>query len=83
MRAAVGEWLVVEGGHLDDHRRKGQIMEVRGPDGAPPYLVHWLEDGHTSLIFPGPDTHAEHKLPHHLRVVDKHVRWTGASPEKR
>jgi uncharacterized protein DUF1918 len=28
MRADVGDWLVVEGTHLDDHRRRGQILEV-------------------------------------------------------
>ncbi|GAB2668958.1 hypothetical protein GCM10027271_30850 [Saccharopolyspora gloriosae] len=68
MYAEVGEWLIVEGIHLDDPRRKGQITEVRGPDGTPPYVVHWLEDGHVSLFFPGPDTHTEKALPHHLKL---------------
>lgn len=68
MRAHVGEWLVVEGLHLEDHRRKGQIIEIRGLGGEPPYMVHWLEDDHVSLFFPGPDTHIEKNLPHHLRL---------------
>lgn len=68
MRAQVGDWLIVEGTHLDDHRRKGQITDVRGPNGQPPYMVHWLDNGHVTFFFPGPDTHIEHHLPHHLRL---------------
>jgi hypothetical protein len=71
MRAHVGEWLVVEGAHLEDHRRKGQITEIHGQEGEPPYMVHWLEDGHVSLFFPGPDTHIEKNLPHHLRLAQR------------
>lgn len=29
------------------------MLEVRGPNGAPPYLVKW-KDGHTGLLYPGP-----------------------------
>lgn len=32
----VGEWLIVEGLHLDDHRRTGQVIEAHGPDGNRP-----------------------------------------------
>jgi hypothetical protein len=32
----------------------GEIIEVRGAGGEPPYLVRF-DDGHTSLVFPGPD----------------------------
>jgi Domain of unknown function (DUF1918) len=34
--------------------RVGRIVEVRGPGGAPPYVVRF-EDGHEGLVFPGPD----------------------------
>lgn len=34
--------------------RVGEITEVRGDNGGPPYLVRF-EDGHTSLVYPGPD----------------------------
>ncbi len=34
--------------------RLGEIVEVRGDNGGPPYLVRF-GDGHTSLIYPGPD----------------------------
>ena len=56
MRASVGDGLVVEGRKVDDARREGEVLEVRGEDGAPPYLVRW-SDGHEALTFPGPDAH--------------------------
>ncbi len=33
--------------------RDGEILEVRGPGGGPPYLVRWSSDGRVSLVFPG------------------------------
>ncbi|GAA0528333.1 hypothetical protein GCM10011581_31600 [Saccharopolyspora subtropica] len=70
MRAEVGEWLIAEPVHLDGHRRKGQIIEVHGPDGEPPYLVRWIDDDRVTLFFPGPDTHLERHLPPHLKVTE-------------
>lgn len=55
MKAAVGDWLIVEGTHGSSTRRQGLIVEVSHTDGSPPYLVRWLDDDHESLIFPGPD----------------------------
>ena len=37
----------------------GEIVEVRGSQGEPPYMVKF-DDGHTRLIFPGPDAVIEH-----------------------
>lgn len=59
MNAKVGDWLVIEGRTLDDHRRQGQIIEVRHEDGSPPYLVRWVSDDHESLVFPGPEARIE------------------------
>ncbi|GAA3529561.1 DUF1918 domain-containing protein [Nocardioides daeguensis] len=56
MRASKGDHLVVEGRTVSLHRREAEVLEVRGEDGGPPYLVRW-EDGHESLAFPGPDAH--------------------------
>ena len=39
--------------------RRGEVLEVRGPHGEPPYLVRWA-DGHECLMFPGPDAHVDH-----------------------
>ena len=56
MQARVGDRLVVEGRTVDIKRRDGEVIEVRGQDGAPPYVVRW-SDGHEGLTFPGPDAH--------------------------
>lgn len=56
MRANVGDRLVVESHTAEAHRREGRVMEARGADGGPPYVVKW-DDGHEGLVFPGPDAH--------------------------
>jgi hypothetical protein len=56
VQAHVGDRLVVEGRTVDIKRRDGEVIEVRGQDGAPPYVVRW-SDGHEGLTFPGPDAH--------------------------
>ena len=56
MRANVGDRLVVESGSDSTHRREAEVLEVRGENGGPPYLVRW-EDGHEALTFPGGDAH--------------------------
>ena len=55
MKARVGDWVVVEGVTLGVSTRRGQVVEVRHPDGSPPYLVHWVDTGRQTLVFPGPD----------------------------
>ena len=59
MRAKVGDRIVVPSVHIGEPVRDGEILEVHGKDGAPPYLVQWSADGHTGLFFPGPDAHIE------------------------
>ncbi|OBK52692.1 DUF1918 domain-containing protein [Mycobacterium sp. 1081908.1] len=70
MKAGVGDWLVIKGTTTELADQWGEITEVRGPDGAPPYVVRWLTNGHVTTVFPGPDalvvTAAEHQ-----RVEDK------------
>ena len=56
MKANVGDQLLVESNAAEQHRREGEILEVHGDEGAPPYLVRWA-DGHEGLTFPGPDAH--------------------------
>ena len=56
MQAKVGDRLVVESKSADAHRTEAEILEVRGAEGAPPYVVRW-PDGHEGLMFPGPDAH--------------------------
>lgn len=54
MRAQPGDHLVLAGGHVGEVVRDGEVLEVRGADGGPPYLVRW-SDGREALVFPGPD----------------------------
>lgn len=55
MRANPGDWLVVKGTVVGSPDQRGRILDVRGADGAPPYLVRWLPDGRVSLVFPAAD----------------------------
>lgn len=59
MRAAAGSRIVIHGAHVDSAERHGEVLEARGEDGAPPYLVRF-DDGGESLIFPGADCELEH-----------------------
>jgi hypothetical protein len=54
MHANVGDILLVHGHVVGQKDRKAQIVEVRGPGGAPPFLVRY-DDGHEQLVYPGPD----------------------------
>lgn len=68
MRAKVGDWLIIERGDVDHRARRGRIEEVRSADGAPPYLVRWVDTGHEVLMFPGPD--ARVVTPAELAAMD-------------
>lgn len=59
MKATVGDRLILESAHVGEPRRIGVVLELRHPDGTPPYLVRWLDNGHESLVFPGPESRIE------------------------
>lgn len=59
MQAMVGDELTVKGRHQGDGDRHGEIIEVHGEGGSPPYLVRW-QDEHESVFFPSSDTLVEH-----------------------
>jgi hypothetical protein len=59
MQAAAGDRLHVHGNIVGYPERTGEIVEVRGAGGEPPYLVRF-DDGHNALVFPGPDAIIEH-----------------------
>lgn len=54
MRASAGDRIVVHGRTVDTADRSGEVLEARGADGGPPFLVRFA-DGHQGLVFPGPD----------------------------
>ena len=61
MRAEVGDRLHVHGRVVGTPDHTSEIIEVRGRDGAPPYVIR-RDDGHEAIVFPGPDASVEH--PH-------------------
>jgi hypothetical protein len=64
MQAFVGDRVVVHGHRSGEPDRDGKVLEVRGSDGAPPYLVRWEDTGHETIFFPGPDVTIQH-FEHH------------------
>lgn len=62
MQASAGDRIIIKGHHVGEPDRDGEILEVRGHDGTPPYRVRW-DDGHEGLFFPGPDASIQH-FPH-------------------
>jgi CBS domain-containing protein len=57
--AKPGDTIVIRGHQVGQKERKGVIAEVRGDDGGPPFIVHWLDDPHDEphdvFFFPGTD----------------------------
>jgi uncharacterized protein DUF1918 len=60
MQASVGDRLHIHSRTVGVSDRIGEIVEVRGEEGQPPYLVRFT-DGHETLVFPGADCVLEDK----------------------
>lgn len=54
LQARSGDRLVIAGHQLGQPERDAEILEARGAEGGPPFLVRW-EDGRVSLLYPGSD----------------------------
>lgn len=63
MRARAGDRLMIKGHHVGEAERRGLVVEARGADGAPPWVVRWEDSDHEVLFFPGPDAIVEHPEP--------------------
>jgi hypothetical protein len=75
VHAAVGDRIVIASNTLDRPVRVGEVVELRHPDGSPPYLVRWSDADHAVLVFPGPDARVEHTAdPAPEPPVTRHVR---------
>jgi hypothetical protein len=67
--ATKGDRLLVRGRHIGEPDRDATILEARGQDGGPPYLVRWSDNGHEGLFFPGGDVSVQqHEQPHAVRI---------------
>jgi hypothetical protein len=52
VKAAVGDRITVHGLHVGDGTRCGEVIEVKGASGEPPYVVRW-DDGREAVFVPG------------------------------
>jgi len=55
MQAKVGDRIVIGGHRVGEPNRDCEVLEVKHPNGEPPYLVRWGDTGHEDLFYPGPD----------------------------
>jgi len=55
MHAKPGDRIIIKGHRLGEPDRDGEVLEARGTDGGPPYLVRWGDSGHNGLLYPGAD----------------------------
>jgi hypothetical protein len=60
MQANQGDRIVIHGRTVESSDRHGEILEVRGPNGTPPYFVRF-DDGHETIMYPGGDFTVEHR----------------------
>jgi hypothetical protein len=60
LRAAPGDRLVIRGHHVGEPERDGEILEVLGEDGGPPFLVRWSDTGRVSRAYPSSDAYVQH-----------------------
>ncbi|GGZ87555.1 DUF1918 domain-containing protein [Streptomyces subrutilus] len=63
MRATEGDQLVQHGRIVGQQDKVGEITQVLGDDGTPPYRVRF-QDGHEALMAPGPDCTVRHPGGH-------------------
>lgn len=54
MKAMQGDRIIIRGKTVESSDRHGEVIEVRGADGAPPYFVRF-DDGHETIVYPGGD----------------------------
>lgn len=64
MRAAVGDRIVIGSHRVGEPERDCEVIEVRGRDGAAPYVVRWSDDGHQGWFYPGSDASVQHFEQH-------------------
>lgn len=57
MRASVGDRVVIASAQVGQPPREGEVVEVRGEGGGPPWMVRWSGESEETMFFPGPDAH--------------------------
>ncbi|WP_444961452.1 DUF1918 domain-containing protein [Nocardiopsis sp. M1B1] len=62
MRASIGDYVRTHGVVSTEGQHVGEVVEVRGADDGPPYVVRF-PDGEERLVYPGPETVVEPRHP--------------------
>jgi hypothetical protein len=65
VKAVVGDEIVVDGPHLGDPPRKGEVVEVLDRGDVVHYRVRW-DDGHEGIFYPAEDAHVVHPRKRHV-----------------
>ncbi|MGE5274043.1 MAG: DUF1918 domain-containing protein [Verrucomicrobiota bacterium] len=60
-RTEPGDVVVIEGHHVGEARRSGEILEVLGEPGHEHYRVRW-EDGRETVFYPSSDATVRHRV---------------------
>ncbi len=60
MKASKGDRIVIKSHCAGEPERDCEVLDVRGSDGSPPYVVRWGDDGHETFFYPGPDAQVQH-----------------------
>lgn len=60
MKASIGDRIVVVSPQVGGVVRDCIVVELRNPDGSPPYVVRWSDTGQQALYFPGSDGRIQH-----------------------
>jgi hypothetical protein len=63
MKAAVGDRVFVASGR-PGHERMGHVVELRHPDGTPPYVIRWDDTGTEEVSFLRGDSRIEARPVH-------------------
>jgi hypothetical protein len=77
MHARPGDELVIKGHRMGQPDRKGEVVEVRGADGTPPFVVRWDDTGHTTVLYPGTDCEIHPAHPAGERQQDQDEKVGG------
>lgn len=75
LHAEPGDRIVIRGHHVGAPARDGEIIEVLGSNGGPPYMVRWEDNGHVSRLYPSSDAYVQH-----FKRQDMAAEWEAATP---
>jgi hypothetical protein len=68
MNAHTGDEIVIKAHHVGDRDRVALVLDVRGNDGSPPYVIEWADVPGQHLFWPGQDAQIrEHDGTDHAR----------------